>query len=179
MGVYAFFVCARVCSQWLTARRRCVLFRNPSRVGASGYAREDAMGNQHPKIEALHRERIANANIEKFRVGDTVRVHYKVVEGDKERVQVFQGQVIRKRRGGIGSTFTVRKVSFNVGVERIFPLYSPRIEKIELVSRGVVRRSKLYYLRKLAGKAARLKDARERAGAAASAGTSGASTSSG
>jgi large subunit ribosomal protein L19 len=120
------------------------------------------MGSQHPKIEALHKERIASVQHEAFRVGDTVRVHYRVVEGDKERVQVFQGQVIRQRRGGIGATFTVRKVSYNVGVERIFPVYSPRIEKIELVSRGVVRRAKLYYLRNLEGKAARLRDARER-----------------
>jgi large subunit ribosomal protein L19 len=122
------------------------------------------MGMQHPKIEALHKERMQNtAHLETFRVGDTVRVHYKVVEGDKERVQVFQGQVIRKRRGGVGATFTVRKVSYNVGVERIFPVHSPRIDKIELVSRGAVRRSKLYFLRNLEGKAARLRDAREKA----------------
>src|SRR5450631_3940377 len=105
------------------------------------------MGSQHPKIEALHKDRIAATNINAFRVGDTVRVHYKVVEGEKERVQVFQGQVIRKRRGGVGTTFTVRKMSYNVGVERIFPIHSPRIEKVELVSRGKVRRSKLYFLR--------------------------------
>lgn len=125
------------------------------------------MGSQHPKIEALHKERLANTrHIEAFRVGDTVRVHYKVVEGDKERVQVFQGQVIRQHRGGVGATFTVRKVSYNVGVERIFPLYSPRIDRVELVSRGVVRRARLYYLRNLEGKAARLRDAREKQGAA-------------
>ena len=122
--------------------------------------------SQHPLIEALHKDRIA-ANTLVFRVGDTVRVHYKVVEGDKERVQVFQGQVIRKRRGGVGATFTVRKVSYNVGVERIFPLHSPRIEKVELVSSGKVRRSKLYFLRNLEGKAARLKDIRETAGSTA------------
>jgi large subunit ribosomal protein L19 len=122
------------------------------------------MGMQHPKIEALHTDRIASTKSE-FRVGDTVRVHYKVVEGDKERVQVFQGQVIRKRRGGVGATFTVRKVSYNVGVERVFPIHSPRIEKVDLVSRGKVRRSKLYFLRALEGKAARLKDARETAAA--------------
>lgn len=122
------------------------------------------MGSQHPVIESLHKDRIANTNTEAFRVGDTVRVHYKVVEGDKERIQVFQGQVIRKRRGGVGATFTVRKVSYNVGVERIFPVHSPRIDKVELVSRGVVRRSKLYFLRELEGKAARLKDARDKSG---------------
>ena len=119
------------------------------------------MGSQHPKIEALHKDRVASTNLQAFRVGDTVRVHYKVVEGDKERVQVFQGMVIRKRRGGVGATFTVRKVSYNVGVERIFPVHSPRIEKVETITRGKVRRSKLYFLRELQGKAARLKDARE------------------
>ena len=123
------------------------------------------MGSQHPVIESLHKDRIAKTNTDAFRVGDTVRVHYKVVEGDKERIQVFQGQVIRKRRGGVGATFTVRKVSYNVGVERIFPTHSPRIDKVELVSRGVVRRSKLYFLRELEGKAARLKDARDKVGA--------------
>ena len=121
------------------------------------------MGSQHPVIESLHKDRIAKTNTDAFRVGDTVRVHSKVVEGDKERIQVFQGQVIRKRRGGVGATFTVRKVSYNVGVERIFPLHSPRIDKVEVVSRGVVRRSKLYFLRGLQGKAARLKDSRDRA----------------
>jgi large subunit ribosomal protein L19 len=126
------------------------------------------MGSQHPVIESLHKDRLAKSNLDAFRVGDTVRVHYKIVEGDKERIQVFQGQVIRKRRGGVGATFTVRKISFNnVGVERIFPLHSPRIDKVELVTRGVVRRSKLYYLRDLEGKAARLKDARDKAGAQA------------
>lgn len=119
------------------------------------------MGMQHPKIEALHTQ-LAQPRAADFRVGDTVRVHYKVVEGDKERIQVFQGQVIRQRDQGIGSTFTVRKVSYNVGVERIFPTYSPRIDKVEVVSRGVVRRSKLYFLRNLQGKAARLKDARDK-----------------
>ena len=125
------------------------------------------MGSQHPKIEALHAERKAATQLVDFRVGDTVRVHYKVVEGDKERTQVFQGQVIRRRRGGVGATFTVRKVSYNVGVERIFPTQSPRIEKVEVVSRGVVRRSKLYFLRNLEGKAARLKDVRDKVGAQA------------
>jgi large subunit ribosomal protein L19 len=122
------------------------------------------MGSQHPLIESLHKDRIAKTPLDAFRVGDTVRVHYKIVEGDKERVQVFLGQVIRKRRGGVGATFTVRKYTDNVGVERIFPIHSPRIDKIEVVSRGVVRRSKLYYLRELKGKAARLKDLRDKAG---------------
>lgn len=96
-----------------------------------------------------------------FRVGDTVRVHYRIVEGEKERIQVFQGVVLKQHRAGARSTFTVRKVSFNVGVERIFPLHTPRIDKIEVVSRGIVRRSRLFYLRELAGKAARVRDAKD------------------
>ncbi len=96
-----------------------------------------------------------------FRVGDTVRVHYRIVEGEKERIQVFQGVVLKRHRAGARSTFTVRKVSFNVGVERIFPLHTPRIDKIEIVSRGIVRRSRLFYLRSLTGKAARVRDAKD------------------
>ena len=99
--------------------------------------------------------------IPEFRVGDTVRVHYRIVEGEKERVQVFQGVVLQRHRAGARSTFTVRKVSFNVGVERIFLAHSPRIDKVEIVSRGVVRRSRLFYLRSLAGKAARVRDAKD------------------
>jgi len=93
-----------------------------------------------------------------FRVGDTVNVHFRIREGDKERIQVFKGVVIRKSRGGAGATFTVRKVSAGVGVERIFPLHSPRIEKIEITARGHVRRSRLYYLRTRRGKKARLRE---------------------
>jgi len=93
-----------------------------------------------------------------FRAGDQVRVHFKIVEGESERIQVFDGLVIRKRGTGLGATFTVRKESFGVGVERIFPVNSPRIEKIEVVKSGKVRRAKLYYLRKLAGKAARIEE---------------------
>ncbi len=96
-----------------------------------------------------------------FRVGDTLRVHYRIVEGDKDRIQVFQGVVIKKHRAGARSSFTVRKVSFNVGVERTFMLHSPRLEKIEVASRGVVRRSRLFYLRELAGKAARVRDEKD------------------
>ncbi len=96
-----------------------------------------------------------------FRVGDTVRVHYKIVEGDKDRIQVFQGVVIKQHRAGVRSSFTVRKVSFNIGVERIFVLHSPRIEKIEVNSRGVVRRSRLFYLRELTGKAARVRNEKD------------------
>lgn len=96
-----------------------------------------------------------------FRTGDTVRVHWKVREGDKERVQPFEGIVIRKTRGGIRATFTVRKMSYGVGVERIFPLHSPRYEKIEVVSRGDVNRNRLFYLRNLRGKASRVGTAEE------------------
>jgi large subunit ribosomal protein L19 len=95
-----------------------------------------------------------------FRPGDTVRVHVRILEGDKERVQVFEGAVITRKRAGIASTFTVRKVSYGVGVERIFPLHSPIIAKIEVKSRGLVRRSRLFYLRERRGKAARIKDRR-------------------
>jgi large subunit ribosomal protein L19 len=97
-----------------------------------------------------------------FRPGDSVNVHARVKEGEKERIQVFQGVVIRKRNGGTGATFTVRKVSYGVGVERIFPLHSPFIEKVEVITRGKVRRARLYYLRKLRGKAARIKEKRAR-----------------
>ncbi len=97
-----------------------------------------------------------------FRVGDTVAVNYKIVEGDKLRVQVFRGVVIKRHRAGLRSTFTVRKVSFNVGVERIFMLHSPRLEAIEVVSRGVVRKGRLFYLRDLTGKAARVQDEKDR-----------------
>ena len=91
-----------------------------------------------------------------FRAGDTVRVHTKIKEGDKERIQVFEGVVIRHRKGDARAMFTVRKVSYGVGVERMFPVHSPRIDKIEVVGHGEVRRSRLYYLRELQGKAARL-----------------------
>jgi large subunit ribosomal protein L19 len=101
------------------------------------------------------------SDLPEFRVGDTVRVHYKIVEGEKERVQVFQGIVLKRHRAGVRSTFTVRKVSFNIGVERIFLAHSPRIEKIEIVSRGVVRRARLFYLRSLTGKAARVRDEKD------------------
>lgn len=100
-------------------------------------------------------------DIPNFRPGDTVRVHVKVVEGNRSRVQVFTGVVLRRQGGGVRETFTVRKISFGVGVERTFPLHSPVIEKIELESRGMVRRAKLYYLRDLRGKAAKIKERRD------------------
>jgi large subunit ribosomal protein L19 len=96
-----------------------------------------------------------------FRVGDTVRVHYKIVEGDKDRIQIFQGVVLKRHRAGARSTFTVRKISFSIGVERVFLTHSPRVDKVEIVSRGVVRRARLFYLRDLSGKAARVRDAKD------------------
>src|SRR5271165_6737711 len=113
-----------------------------------------------PKLAELE-SKLLRTDLPDFRVGDTVRVHYRIVEGDKERTQVFQGVVTKRHRAGARSTFTVRKVSFNVGVERVFLLHSPRIDKIEVVSRGVVRRGRLFYLRGLAGKAARVRDAKD------------------
>lgn len=95
-----------------------------------------------------------------FKAGDTLRVHVKIVEGDKQRIQVFQGVCIKRKNNGVGSTFTVRKVSDGVAVERVFPLHAPSIEKIEVVSEGRVRRAKIYYLRKLYGKAARIREKR-------------------
>lgn len=116
------------------------------------------MSNTVPQIAAL--EAAQKRTLPTFRPGDQVRVHYRIREGEKERVQVFQGVVIRHARGGIGATFTVRKVSFGVGVERVFPEHSPRIERLEIVSRGQVRRARLFYLRELEGKAARLRQQR-------------------
>ncbi len=95
-----------------------------------------------------------------FRAGDTVKVHVKVVEGTRERIQIFEGVVIKRQNGGISETFTVRKISYGVGVERTFPVHSPRIDRIEVTRRGIVRRAKLYYLRNLRGKAARIKERR-------------------
>jgi large subunit ribosomal protein L19 len=107
-------------------------------------------------VELVEREQL-RTDLQDFRVGDTVRVHVKIVEGEKERVQPFEGVVIRRKRGGIRSTFTIRKISYGIGVERIFPLHSPRIDRIDVISRGKVRRAKLFYLRNLKGKAARIR----------------------
>ncbi|HBK86961.1 MAG TPA: 50S ribosomal protein L19 [Firmicutes bacterium] len=101
-------------------------------------------------------------DIPDFKPGDTVRVHVKVVEGTRERIQVFEGIVISRRGGGVSESFTVRRVSYGIGVERVFPLHSPRVAKIEVTRRGRVRRAKLYYLRNLTGKAARIRDERRR-----------------
>ncbi len=109
-----------------------------------------------PSAIAFVEERHLRKNVAEFRPGDTVRVNWKVKEGEKERVQAFEGVVIRKTRGTTDATFTVRKMSFGVGVERIFPIHSPRYESIDVVTKGDVRRNRLFYLRNLRGKAARL-----------------------
>ncbi|GAA3174723.1 50S ribosomal protein L19 [Blastococcus jejuensis] len=111
-------------------------------------------------LDALDADSLRN-DIPEFRPGDSVKVHVRVVEGNRSRIQVFQGVVIRRQGGGIRETFTVRKVSFGVGVERTFPVHTPVVEKIEVVTRGDVRRAKLYYLRELRGKAAKIKEKRE------------------
>ena len=110
-------------------------------------------------LEAVESKHL-RADLPAFRPGDTLRVQVKVVEGDKERLQAFEGICIRRRGGGLSETFTVRKVTYGVGVERTFPLHSPSVDRIEVVRRGVVRRAKLYYLRQLKGKAARIKERR-------------------
>ncbi|RJQ40848.1 MAG: 50S ribosomal protein L19 [Nitrospiraceae bacterium] len=110
-------------------------------------------------IRLLEEEQMKKEIVE-FRPGDTVKIYVKVVEGGRERIQVFEGTVIRRRGGGMRETFTVRRISYGVGVERTFPLHSPRIDKIEIVRKGKVRRAKLFYLRKLRGKAARIKEQR-------------------
>jgi large subunit ribosomal protein L19 len=111
------------------------------------------------KIEQLERENM-RMDIPAFAAGDTVKVYVKIKEGEKERIQAFQGVVISKRKGTTNATFTVRKVSYGIGVEKIFPMHSPIIDKVEVISRGRVRRAKIYYLRKLRGKAARIKEKR-------------------
>ncbi|GFH43415.1 50S ribosomal protein L19 [Lactococcus hodotermopsidis] len=113
----------------------------------------------NPLIEAINEAQL-RSDIPDFRPGDTVRVHAKVVEGTKERIQIFEGVVIARKGQGISETYTVRKISHGYGVERIFPIHTPRVEKIEVLRYGKVRRAKLYYLRALQGKAARIKEIR-------------------
>ncbi|MES0363377.1 MAG: 50S ribosomal protein L19 [Desulfobacteria bacterium] len=110
-------------------------------------------------VKAMEKEQM-RFDLPYFKPGDTVKVHVKIREGDKERIQVFEGVVIRKRKGAASASFTVRKVSYGIGVERIFPLHSPNIDKVEVVFSGRVRRSRLYYLRKRRGKSARIKELR-------------------
>ncbi|MFC1712887.1 50S ribosomal protein L19 [Candidatus Poribacteria bacterium] len=110
-------------------------------------------------LKALESEQLRE-DIPEFSVGDRVRVHVKVVEGEKERIQAFEGTVIAKKHGGVSETFTVRRVSYGEGMERIFPLHSPNIDKVEILTKGAVRRAKLYYLRGRSGKASRIREAR-------------------
>jgi large subunit ribosomal protein L19 len=114
----------------------------------------------HTAIAELEQAQV-RSDIPAFRPGDTLKVHVRVTEGNRSRIQVFQGVVIRRQGGGVRETFTVRKISYGVGVERTFPVHTPAIETIEVVTRGHVRRAKLYYLRSLRGKAARIKERRE------------------
>lgn len=107
-------------------------------------------------IKKIEREHL-RLDMPQFKAGDTVKVHMRIIEGEKERIQVFQGAVIRVRKGATNATFTVRKISDGFGVERVFPMHSPYIERVEVVSEGKVRRSRIYYLRQLRGKAARIK----------------------
>ncbi|MCG7338652.1 50S ribosomal protein L19 [Staphylococcus sp. ACRSN] len=115
--------------------------------------------SNHKLIEAVTQSQL-RTDLPSFRPGDTLRVHVRIIEGTRERIQVFEGVVIKRRGGGISETFTVRKISSGVGVERTFPLHTPKIETIEVKRRGKVRRAKLYYLRELRGKAARIKEIR-------------------
>ena len=110
-------------------------------------------------IQALERENL-KPEVPEFNVGDTVKVYNKIVEGDKERIQVFEGVVISRKNSSVRETFTVRKIAFGVGVEKTFPVHSPRVDKIEVVKKGKVRRAKLYYLRNRTGKAANVKEAK-------------------
>lgn len=114
----------------------------------------------HKLIEAVTKSQL-RTDLPSFRPGDTLRVHVRIIEGTRERIQVFEGVVIKRRGGGVSETFTVRKISSGVGVERTFPLHTPKIEKIEVKRRGKVRRAKLYYLRSLRGKAARIQEDRK------------------
>jgi len=114
--------------------------------------------DQISKVESEHRKK----RIPRFSAGDTVKVYYKIKEGDKERAQIFEGVVLQRRGEGTGSTFTVRKISSGIGVERIFPLLSPNVSKIQVVKRGKVRRAKIFYLRKLVGKSAKIEEDREK-----------------
>jgi len=130
-----------------------------SRRAACGPQHEESDDAMHT-LDSLDADSLRN-DVPVFRPGDTLKVHVRVVEGNRSRVQVFQGVVIRRQGGGVRETFTVRKVSFGVGVERTFPVHTPIIERIEVVTRGDVRRAKLYYLRDLRGKAAKIRERRE------------------
>jgi large subunit ribosomal protein L19 len=129
------------------------IFHSALRNPHSEFEQEEKAMNP---LEVVEREQL-RMDLPGFQVGDTVKVHVKIIEGEKERIQPFEGVVIRKKGGGIRSSFTVRKISYGIGVERIFPSHSPRIDRIDVISRGQVRRAKLFYLRGLKGKAARIR----------------------
>ena len=121
------------------------------------------MSDTTPIIKAIEKRQL-KAQLPEFRVGDTVKVFVKIKEGEKERVQAFEGVVIKRTRGVVRASFTVRKISYGVGVERVFPVSSPNVDRIEVVARGQVRRGRLYYLRDLQGKAARIREKKSEAG---------------
>ena len=141
----------------LTSLKRGAYFATPSQDPICMTTEATANGSILDKLESQY----LRSDLPQFRVGDTVAVHYEIIEGDKRRVQVFKGLVLKRHRAGARSTFTVRKVSFGVGVERTFVLNSPRIAKIELAARGIVRRARLFYLRDLSGKKARVKERKD------------------
>jgi large subunit ribosomal protein L19 len=132
----------------------------PPRAPRPCKTHDDEDGSPMNTLDALDAMSL-RSDIPDFRPGDTLKVHVRVIEGSRQRLQIFQGAVIRRQGGGVRETFTVRKVSFGVGVERTFPVHTPNIAKIEVVTRGDVRRAKLYYLRDLRGKAAKIKEKRE------------------
>jgi large subunit ribosomal protein L19 len=141
----------------LTLRARGAYFATPFSGLFLMTTETTTNGSLLDKLESQY----LRTDLPQFRVGDTVAVHYEIVEGDKRRVQVFKGLVLKRHRAGARSTFTVRKVSFGVGVERTFVLHSPRVKQIELVARGVVRRARLFYLRELSGKKARVRERKD------------------
>jgi large subunit ribosomal protein L19 len=137
--------------------------REPAAAGSGAHDHTEETAVMHTAIAEIEQAQ-TRPDIPDFRPGDTLRVHVRVTEGNRSRLQVFQGVVIRRQGSGARETFTVRKISYGVGVERTFPVHSPSIDKIETVSRGRVRRAKLYYLRELRGKAARIKERRDQTG---------------
>jgi large subunit ribosomal protein L19 len=137
--------------------------REPAAAGSGAHDHTEETAVMHTAIAEIEQAQ-TRPDIPDFRPGDTLRVHVRVTEGNRSRIQVFQGVVIRRQGSGARETFTVRKISYGVGVERTFPVHSPSIDHIETVSRGRVRRAKLYYLRELRGKAARIKERRDQTG---------------
>src|SRR5215471_13518253 len=146
----------------LRARERARLVRRTTEATKTHAATVCAASHEEAAMNELDAQSM-RTDLPDFRAGDTLKVYARVVEGNRSRIQIFQGVVIRRQGGGLRETFTVRKVSFGVGVERTYPLNSPQLDRIEIVTRGDVRRAKLYYLRKLRGKKAKIKERREKA----------------